>query len=268
MTHPLKEAIIRSAIGHFVVFLVFGILSLFQFSFFSKSVDITWVELPKGASEEIGTGIKKVEDLPKSTIEEQKRPPEPEPQKETLKSPPSKEILAPKKEEMKPAKLSPKAKKEKPLTPQEKKMRDALAGIDKQLKQRSAPPEAAQIEKGGEGYKHGTGTEALRVPPSDPEYLKYQADVRMKIINEWIIPPLYADEKMEVHFNTKIAVMMDDEGNVTATRWEGRSGNAAFDASALRAIQRASPLPKPPARLAWESFNEGFLIEFDPRLKQ
>ena len=40
-----------------------------------------------------------------------------------------------------------------------------------------------------------------------------------------------------------------------------------YDQSAIRAVKGASPFPKPPDRLAWEAYNEGFLIEFDPSLK-
>jgi colicin import membrane protein len=50
------------------------------------------------------------------------------------------------------------------------------------------------------------------------------------------------------------------DGAVTGIRVERSSGNPAYDASAMRAVQRANPLPPPPARYARE-FGE-FLIEF------
>ena len=46
----------------------------------------------------------------------------------------------------------------------------------------------------GEGYKYGTSNKPLKVPPSDPEYLKYQAMVRYKVMREWIIPQKYTEE--------------------------------------------------------------------------
>ena len=122
------------------------------------------------------------------------------------------------------------------------------------------------MKDSGEGYKYGTSNKPLRVPPSDPEYLKYQAMIRARIMREWIIPTAFTEEGGKP-LNSRIAVLINDEGEVTSAHWEGRSGNASFDQSALRAVKKASPFPRPPDRLAWEAYNEGFLVEFDQRLK-
>jgi TonB family protein len=50
------------------------------------------------------------------------------------------------------------------------------------------------------------------------------------------------------------------DGAVSGVRVVQASGNAAYDASALRAVQLASPLPPPPTRYA-EQFRE-FQMEF------
>ena len=50
------------------------------------------------------------------------------------------------------------------------------------------------------------------------------------------------------------------DGTLGAIRLERSSGNAAYDASALRAVQRTQQLPPPPARYAKE-FSQ-FIVEF------
>src|SRR5262249_26506982 len=57
-----------------------------------------------------------------------------------------------------------------------------------------------------------------------------------------------------------IAFEIGSEGDVSSVRIERSSGDAAYDASAVRAVQRATPLPAPPARYVKE-FHE-FQIEF------
>ena len=61
--------------------------------------------------------------------------------------------------------------------------------------------------------------------------------------------------------------MINEDGEVVSTQWDHHSGDTSFDASCVRAIQRASPFDIPTEKLRWEAYNEGFLVEFDPRLK-
>lgn len=226
---------------------------------------VIWVELPKGASEEIDLKMKEAEGLPETTIQEQKQAAEEEIREKEAEKTKEKPLLQPRPEPKKPA-LRP-IQPEKIVKPKPKSkpnaVQRALAALDKKAK--SAPPEAAQIKEKGEGFKYGTGTEPLRVPPTDPEYIAYQARLRYKIMQEWILPTAY----LEGPFLPKasLVVQINQQGEIISTEWEGRSGNPSFDSSCLRAVQRASPLPTPPQRLEWEAYNEGFLIEFDPSLK-
>lgn len=242
-------------------------------------IDVMWVELPKGTSDEIGLGLKKSEGLPKSTIEEQKKLFQPEPvQQQTLKpdlkAPPDTkpEDKTAKKPEPRPqidtSKMTrqvPGAKPAPKNSAADRKIRDALAKIDKQLSGRQIVPESGQVPGNQDGYKYGTSNKPLRVSPSDPEYLKYQAMVRAKIIRSWIVPTVYTGEGGR--YRVRLEVMINNDGDVVSTRWAQRSGNPSFDQSAMRAIRNASPFPRPPDRLAWEAYNEGFLVEFDPRMK-
>ncbi len=273
---PLKGAFIISAIVHVAMFttLVAAPKLLLPISERPMRIDVMWVELPRGTSDDIGLGIKKSETLPRSTIEEQKKLFEPEGTDQKV----SQKMLEPKMKAP-PEKPKPKEKTKRPEIPISKKMAvkktkprrrsaidNALAKIDRQLSRRVVP-EAAQVDKNNEGYKYGTSNKPLRVKPSNPEYIKYQAMVRAKIIRQWIVPSRFTEEG-QGSFNARLEVLVNTDGDVTSIRWASPSGNATFDQSAVRAVRKASPFPKPPDILAWEAYNEGFLIEFDPRLKR
>ena len=265
-TKKLSRSVWISATAHCIIIILIAMSPSVRLPLRERPMRVTWVELPKGESDEIGLGIKKSEGLPKSTIEEQKKLAEPDqkalqPKKPKMVAKDQEKIIEERPKMNLPSKTVRKAGKPRPRS----KIANALAKIDNQLKTRSVVPESAQVEKSQEGYKYGTGTKPLKVLPSNPEYLKYQAQVRWKIMREWIIPAKYTEAGHGL--NARMEVMINMDGDVVSVRWAGRSGDASFDQSALRAIKKASPFPKPPDKLAWEAYNEGFLVEFDPRIK-
>lgn len=277
----IRRAVVYSAVAHILVMLVVAYLPGLGLSFLGeKPLRVSaWVELPKGTSDDIGLGMKKAEGLPKSTIEEQKKIFEPEkkaqqtmaPQKAAVavkgeKDEDDDKMKTPEKKRPKIDAKTTRKNEEKPKSRTDKKIHDALAKMDKVLAGRTIVPESAQVKENAEGYKYGTGTEPLKVMPSDPEYLKYQAMVRAKIINEWIVPLKYT-ETGAAKVTARLEVMINTDGEVVSIQWDSPSGDATFDQSAIRSVKKASPFPKPPDRLAWEAYNEGFLVEFDPRLK-
>ncbi|PIR25819.1 MAG: hypothetical protein COX62_02395 [Deltaproteobacteria bacterium CG_4_10_14_0_2_um_filter_43_8] len=261
----LKQALKKSAYFHLALLLISFLYSAF---FQSKSLEskAIWVELPRGLSEDIGTGVKEAKTLPRTTPQDKLRGEEKDGALPLAKKPDTETKLADKMS-------TPKKKPEKKQAPQKKlsaadqKMQAALARINKQLGERSKAPETAQVKESGEGFKYGTSDTPLKVSPDDPEYLKYQAMVRAKIIEQWIVPPRYTEESIAASARARLVVNIDHSGAITNTAWELRSDDSAFDASALRAVQRSSPLPVPPERLQWEAYHEGFLVEFDPKLK-
>lgn len=273
----LKRPIIFSAVVHLALFLAFVFVPGIYVPFIDRpmKIDMMWVELPRGTSEDIGLGLKEAEGLPKSTIEEQKKIFQPEPTQQTSLKPEMKtekkmEGPAVKTKEKRPeidtSKMKLADKKAKPVSKTDRKIKEALAKIDKELTGRQVVPEASQVGAKSDGYKYGTGDKPLRALPSDPEYLKYQAMVRAKIIGEWIVPGRFGEEGGG-YWSAQLEVMINMDGDIVSTRWLKTSGNVSFDQSAVRAVRKASPFPKPPDKLAWEAYNEGFLIEFDPRLK-
>lgn len=260
---PLTKPILYSAVIHIIVLITISIVPGIKLPVRDRPTRVVWVELPKGTSDEIGLGIKESKGLPKTTIEEQKAlTPEMKPGQKAKPLPAEPKMTMP---TTKP-KVATKVKRRR-RSSTDRKIANALAMLDKKVKDTGAPsPEAAQIGENSEGYKYGTGTEPLRVLPTDAEYLKYQAMVRARIIGQWVLPLKYVEEG-HPRRNCAMEVSINMDGEVISTRWTRTSGDPTFDASAIRAVRRASPFPKPPDRLAWEAYNEGFLIEFDPSLK-
>jgi TonB family protein len=74
--------------------------------------------------------------------------------------------------------------------------------------------------------------------------MAYQDQVRAKIVETWILP-LSAEQTRDLQATAQFQVTRN--GDVVQLELVKPSGNTLFDASLLRAIQRASPLPALPA---------------------
>ena len=221
-----------------------------------RDEQVTWINLPKGAGEEFGTAFKKSIDLPKTTIQQQKKP------VETIVPAVKKPSMTYESKKQKGKKL-PEAKKK---TEEEERMEKVLAKAKEDVNARKgAIPEAAQIpnEKSG-GVASGTTT-GSRVALGDPELILYKEKIKKKILDEWILPLKFQDPSLGLICT--LDVFINDRGELIETRWVQKSGNEVFDLSALRAVQKAAPLEPPPERLKWEALNEGFEFEFKPQAK-
>lgn len=261
----------KSALGHLIFFvLVFGIFPWIASLTSTPPTRIIVVELPRGTSETDISGMKQVNRLPETTVQDAQKPPTPPAEetapkldKQTTPPPPAVNDKA-----MKELALKEKAKKEaakKPTnTVTSDAMRKALAKINKDVTSRSSAPEVAQSTDGGQGNLYGTSDKPQRVSDTDPEYLRYYAKMRAAIMKEWILPSNLVGLPSSSTLSTKIVIMINENGNVIDKQTEKSSGNGLLDASAIRAIERAQPLPTPPEKLKWEAINEGFLIEFRP----
>jgi TonB family protein len=102
---------------------------------------------------------------------------------------------------------------------------------------------------GAGGYGPGGGGQVVGI-----EFLAYQQRVVTVVKDAWVNAVARAGLVAKVRF--RIA----PTGVVSDVRLEQASGDATFDGSVLRAVQRANPLPAPPARHAAE-FGD-FVIEF------
>ena len=102
---------------------------------------------------------------------------------------------------------------------------------------------------GTPGYGPGGGGQVVGL-----EFLAYQQRVVSTVKAAWVNvvtrPGLVAKVRFQIGAN----------GEVSGVKLEQASGDAAYDASVQRAVQRSNPLPPPPARYV-NDFRE-FVIEF------
>lgn len=70
---------------------------------------------------------------------------------------------------------------------------------------------------------------------------KYISDIAQQIRKEWVYPDFMNNDLVTV-----VAVRIERTGNIKVIGVEESSGNALFDKSVLRAINKASPVSRPP----------------------
>jgi TonB family protein len=102
---------------------------------------------------------------------------------------------------------------------------------------------------GTPGYGGGGGGQVVGF-----EFLAYQQRVVTTVKSVW------TNAAPRPGLVAKVRFQIAPNGDVSGVRLEQPSGDGVFDGSALRAVQRANPLPPPPARYVNE-FRE-FVIEF------
>ena len=247
---PFRKYLLYSGLTHLLFVLI--LLTNRFFPFLEKPLfeeKVTWINLPLGLPDQPIPGPLKAEDLPKSTITEQK---------EVFKPPPTAAEI--KTVKTVPVKTAPQKKESAKERARDSAIEKALAGVQTELKNRhEIQPEVGQVSEGqGGGVPFGS-PEAKYVSQYDPEYLLYQAKIRDRIMKEWLVPVTL----QETPLNCQVIVRINDRGEVTEMTLKKKSGSEPFDLSTLRAIQHASPLDIPPTRLQYEAVDEGFLIEFD-----
>ncbi len=151
--------------------------------------------------------------------------------------------------------------------PDEQKLAEALGQVQKELEQREVtaqtPPTAAGVPDGS-GTAAPAGVPGGQVGAADPGLAQYQSTVRSKIVRTWVRANTGPDDGQPIR--TRVQVRINASGQVIGKNVVKSSGNESFDLSALRAIERASPLPPPPAGLEAEALSEGFVVDFSSRM--
>ena len=197
----------------------------------------------------------------------------PEPPKVEKKPEPPKAPLKPKVEEKKPEPpkqpLKPKVeKKPEPQAASSREARSAIEALRKRQTQRAKDEQKAK-EQQAEAERRRTASArvaALRNQLAQQDtvggsavtaagvqrvrLMAYQQSLRDKIIETWILP-LSAEQRRNLQATAQFQVTRN--GDVTQLELVKSSGNALFDASLLRAIRRASPLPSLPDDYALDS---------------
>ncbi|MBI2345690.1 MAG: TonB C-terminal domain-containing protein [Deltaproteobacteria bacterium] len=219
-----------------------------------EPIDVVMIELPRGTSEDVGLGINETKTLPETPLAKETPPPlPPVPTKPPLPEPA-------------PAMTHPRVQSKPPARPEvvpvDRKMDAALKKIDEQLRTRDKPPAMAQVKNPSEGSLYGTSDKPLAEIPAEAELMRYRAMVRAKILREWIPPVGTRDLPPNLRPRAMISVRINASGYITATNWMKQSDNAAFNASAMRAVQRATPLPAPPDLIRELALGKGFTVDF------
>jgi colicin import membrane protein len=176
----------------------------------------------------------------------------------------------------KPAQKPPEKLKEKPVTvkkpepkkkvpPKKKPARDDVISEKRiQTKMESAIEE---LRKKVEVEEKPKVTEEVAQPSPKPsraaidmKLRNYYNTVWHRIKEEWILPPSLLEESQDLE--TVIVIKVQRDGGIVERWFEKKSGSPMYDESAMRAIQKANPLPAFP-----EELDEDFLeigIRFHP----
>jgi TonB family protein len=184
------------------------------------------------------------------------KPPPPEPKVEAPKpepvaakpAPPTPDkVVLPKEAAKAPEKVSPKPKAaQKPVDYDDfmKQLRQNAGESRPEPVQtaRATPPAAAPADAADAGGGGGGGG-TVKV---SPEVMAWIRDARIHVRKNWVRGPGYQG------LVTTLLVELDASGNVVGEpEVKQRSGNPFYDDSVVRAIQKASPLPRPPTAGEW-----------------
>lgn len=199
-------------------------------------------------------------------------PPKPEalkpaPPQAKIKSPepkaPAKSVV---RDPKKPAEAAP-VKTKKVDAPDESQLAQALSGVDSELAERDRQLKEAEQAAGSPGApsagQASLGSPQGQVNAQDPGYARYQSTVRSKIIKNWVRTHAGGEAQ---RLTARIRVQINASGAVISKSFAKSSGDAAFDNSAMRAVEQASPLPPPPPEILAEALKEGFVVDFRARL--
>jgi colicin import membrane protein len=136
---------------------------------------------------------------------------------------------------------------------QKLKAQQALEKIQADLEAQKRIQKAAAVFKGNQISK---GSELTGL--SQLQYDNYVSGLKNRLHANWTLPEWLAQKKLDA----QALVRFDDHGNIVFKQIVKSSGNPSFDELVLSAIQKSSPLPAPPAKLAKLFSSEGLMIGF------
>jgi len=125
----------------------------------------------------------------------------------------------------------------------EQYLADRLSAIESKttLKKVAALGQAVSVEAKPQGPDGGTGGEQ---GVESSILSDYYSRVQDEIWQQWVFPDTGVGQIEAV-----VAITIMKDGRVRIDRVEKTSGNALFDRSVVRAIEKASPLPRPPYQM-------------------
>lgn len=139
-------------------------------------------------------------------------------------------------------------------------MKRALASIQKEVSTRPTPkpenfPSKGAKEKGLPGSPGGM----VGMLGGDPAFGRYKAEIQRIITDHFV----WIREQQNV--KAVVTFMIDRNGYILEPAIDQTSGYSAFDAAALRATRKSSPLPPPPNKFANDLVKERFVLTFEPK---
>jgi colicin import membrane protein len=167
-------------------------------------------------------------------------------------------------------KTTQKSREEKPQKNEKEEKRKeiakALSDIYSALANKPAPkPDNYNLKDYRQGVGvSGSGPVSLD-PELDKEILIYRKNIQAVLINNWYIINKAVLKQLKDPV-VILTIKIDNQGNIVSQKFEKSSGNSYYDKSVERAIEKSSPLPPPPEKLANEVLIEGIVIEFNPGL--
>jgi outer membrane biosynthesis protein TonB len=171
------------------------------------------------------------------------RPAVPKQTKTVLPAQPRQEVPKPK-----PA-AKPEPRKEifpDPAPKEEKSLEDLLADFREEQGEPAPQPPAQPVQTAAAVPTPGSATGSGRVSPEVADWMR-RAKIHVK--SAWVVPPGFRTEALTTH----VIVTLDAAGNVVGTpEIARRSGNPWYDEGVVRAIAKASPLPRPPEAGEWD----------------
>ncbi len=248
-------------------------------------VDFVMVDLPQGPSEELGLGTTEDGEENLAQVATTTTPPPKDVQEkltdlikrmELDKQAPEVAKQEPELAEPKASKTPPPAKKDisKPATPAAQKpsttattppkplsQKEQLLATMKKLDRTNQPGMKGQNSP---GWKEGTSGVPLKTIPIGAILQHYRAQVRTRILQQWQKPAQLSALPPAKRPSATLTVRISPSGQITGTSWSKRSGNELLDGSALRAVNRANPLPTPPAEIRDHVMREQFVVTFKP----
>jgi TonB family protein len=89
----------------------------------------------------------------------------------------------------------------------------------------------------------------------------YRATIKDQVTRRWNLPHWLSNASL----SATVKLFIDDRGILIKKELVRPSTNAVFDESVMRAIEAASPFPRPPSGLADQIAVWGISIEFVPQ---
>lgn len=131
------------------------------------------------------------------------------------------------------------------------KQMSAIDNLEEQFRQDEA--NKARTYKGNTISKGSELTGLSRL-----EHDEYVSEVERHVRQFWALPQWLANKDLKA----QVRVRFDARGNIIARQLVKSSGNPAFDEVVIDTIEKASPAPAPPERLAKLLEREGILFGF------